>query len=306
MQPTGALATLEAFRRHPYDRALGKRKDTLFELMEAVLVSSTPATLARLTPEPVFRRRRSSASDALSDGSIEVGACRSLAAAHLPASARPVWAVDGSTWPRPAAPVERTWSHAVNPGVPQSGIAPGWEYQWLVEVREPEGSWVLPLDVARRTPSSPSPTALAIRQLRGAQAMRPAGAPAPVATLDSNYDAVEPARAAHSPDPAIRLGIDAVVRLSSRRRFYREPPPYSGRGAPRKRGAVFRLPDPATHGEPDGSAADRDPAHGEVRVAIWGGCTRSGRRRPPSRWCGSRSSACRARAASRSRCGSRG
>jgi hypothetical protein len=65
------------------------------------------------------------------------------------------------------------------------------------------------------------------------------------------------------------LACDLLVRLSSRRRFYRRPPPYAGRGAPRQHGPVFRTHDPATHGAPDRTRTVADPARGWVRVDAW-------------------------------------
>ena len=57
MQTTTACPPLAGFRRALYDRCLGRRKDSLFELLDAVLTSPGPATPARLSLAPVFRRR---------------------------------------------------------------------------------------------------------------------------------------------------------------------------------------------------------------------------------------------------------
>jgi len=100
-----ALATLKHFRGAIY-RALGLRKDSLFELLEAALAAPGPATLVRLSLPPVFRRGWASAADALADGSLDEEGCRRLvrrSLAEQPLAGRPVWAVDGTVWPRPAA-----------------------------------------------------------------------------------------------------------------------------------------------------------------------------------------------------------
>jgi len=270
MPLTEAIHALQQFRGAMY-RTLGQCKDTLLELAEAALVSPTRATTVRLSLTPVFRRGWASASAALRRGTIDVSACRQVFQQTLPTlpppgGDRPVWALDGTTWPRPAAhtSADRTWGHRTSPGRPQSGVVPAWEYQWLVAVSEPTGSWVLPLDVARRAPAAGPPTALAIRQLQAVLAARPAATPRPVVTFDSQYDPVALARA--------QLAADLLVRLTSRRRFYRVPAPYPGRGTRlRKHGAVFRLPDPATHGPPDQHAAADDAAHGRVQVDVWHG-----------------------------------
>src|SRR5262245_22418704 len=121
MQNTTALSPLRAFRQGVY-RSLGRRKDTLFELLEAALGSSGPATLVHLSLAPVFRRRWASASDALAAGQVRPAQCRALIHRHLEEPSdggRPIWVGDGTTWPRPRAKTsrERTWGHRSTPGV---------------------------------------------------------------------------------------------------------------------------------------------------------------------------------------------
>lgn len=266
MDNTPAQQRLVAFRGDVY-AALGHRKDSLFELSEAALIAPRRATLVRLSLEPAFRRAWPSAPDALADGRLDADRCRRLVGAALaaePGAGRPVWAADGTPWPRPAARTspERTYGHRTTPGLPQDGVVPAWEYEWLVDVPEPSGSWVRPLDVRRRGPRAAAPSAVVIEAAGAALAGRPAGAPRPVLVLDSTYDPVAFARAG--------LGADVLVRLRSNRKFYRAPGPYPGRGTrARKHGPVFRLGDPATHGPPDRAAAVDDPTHGRVRVEAW-------------------------------------
>ncbi len=266
MQTTEARQTLPKFRQLLYRHTLGSRKDSLCDLIDAILTSPGPATLAGLSLAPGFRRRWPSASDALADGTVDEVALRTLLLVALPppaTGARPLWVVDASTWPRPAAATspERTYAHRVAVGVPQTGIVAGWEYQWLVAVPEPQGSWMLPLDVRRRSPDCGTPTDLAIAQIRAARRCRPAPAARPLVALDSGYDPVALARA--------DLAADLLVRVAKHRVFFRPPPPYAGRGRPRRHGAAFRLRDPATWGTPDRSATAHDPDYGRVQVAVW-------------------------------------
>jgi len=247
-------------------QALGRRKDTLFELLEAALAATGPSNLVHLSLASVFRRRWSSASDGLAEGQVYPARCRALLHRFLEepsGGGRPVWVGDGSTWARPAAKTSRarTWGHRSTTGVPQDGIVPAWEYEWLVDTPEPGSSWVRPLDVRRRGPESGTPTAVAIRELRAALTRRPRGAARPVAAYDSSYDPSTFARA--------DLAVDLLVRLRTNRRFYREPGPYGGRGRRRKHGPALKLADPTTHGAPDRSATLADPVHGEVRVDVW-------------------------------------
>ena len=265
MQTTRAWETLKQFRLAAY-RTLGLRKDSLFELMEAVLAGSGPATIVRLSLAAVFRRRWPSAPDALADGDVDADACRRLVqttAIEPGAGGRPVWALDGTVWPRPAAGTspERTYGHRTTPGIPQDGVVGGWEYEWLVDVPAPGTGWILPLDTERRGPNDGTPTAVAISMLREALGRRPADAPRPVCALDSGYDPVQLVRA--------ELPLDVLVRLRSNRVFYGAPGPYQGRGAPRKYGDVFRLSDPVTHGTPDASVTLADPECGRVQIDAW-------------------------------------
>jgi len=265
-----ALLQLRRFRQEFYASALGHRKDSLFELMEAALCASGPQPLVHLSVVPAFRRRWSSACDGLADGSLDTTRLRRLFVGALPAAPaeeRELWVIDGTTWPRPAAATspDRTYCHRVAPGIPQSGVVPGWESQWLVAVPEQQGSWVLPLDVARRGPTAGSSTVLALAQLRAVLRSRPIGAPRPLVVLDSGYDPVELA----SSEVAAR--VDFLVRLAKNRVFYHQPGPYRGRGAPRKHGAVFDLKNPATQGEPTGQASVTDPEYGRVEVTLWAG-----------------------------------
>jgi len=259
---------LQRFRTRLYETGLALRQDALFELLDAVLSGDGPTSLVRHSLAAPFRRRWPSVCDALSDGSLDPAALRRLALETLPppaAGERPLWVVDSSPWPRPKARTspERTYGCAITGGKPTKCIVPAWEYLWLAAVPEPKGSWVLPLDVARRGPTAGPPTAQALEQLRRVLAARPAGAARPVVAFDGGFD---PIAAARSDVPADRL-----VRLARNRVFYRAPGPYQGRGRPRIHGPAFRLQDPATHGATDHRATVANPDYGQLTVAAWEG-----------------------------------
>ena len=265
MMSTTVLDTLRRFRQAVY-RALGRRKDTLFELLDAALAAPARGTLVRLSLAAPFRRGWPSACDALADGTLDPARCRPVLHRYLARQAldgRPLWAGDGTVWPRPAAQTSpaRTYGHFASPGIPQNSLIIGWEYEGLMAVPEPGSSWVLPLDLERRAPGSGTPTEVAVRQLRTALAARPPGAARPVALYDSGYDPVQFARAA--------LPLDLLVRLRTRRKVFGPPGPYRGRGPRPKHGPVCKLWDAATHPSPAQSAQAEDPTHGTVRVTVW-------------------------------------
>lgn len=265
---TTPAAPLARFRAELYQSGLGLRRDALCDLLDAVLCGDGARSLVRHSLHPAFRRGWAAICDALSDGSLDVAALHRLFAQTLPAAlveGRLLWALDGTTWPRPEARTspERTWGRFVTGGTPQSGIIGAWEYQWLTAIPEASGSWVLPLAVGRRDLVAGTATTLAIRQLRAVQAGRPPDAPRPLLLLDSHYDVAELV--------AAELGVDILARLAANRRFYRRPGPYPGKGAPRKHGPVFRLADPTTHGTPDRSQCEADAVYGTVTIDVWEG-----------------------------------
>jgi hypothetical protein len=263
---TEQLATLIRFRQELYD-SLGLRQDSLFELVDAALTVGQRSTLVRLSLTAAFRRLWPSTCDALADGSIDVPATRALFTRTLAGSAvvsgRPVWVIDGTNWPRPAArtSADRTWEYRPLPGWPQTGVVPAWAYQWLVAVPDVAGSWVLPLDVQRRGPTAKSATKVALEQIAAVRTSQAAGAPRPVVTLDSGYDLETLAQAS--------VDADLLVRLIKSRVVYRPPVKRPGRGRPRLHGTPFRLTDKRTHGKPRQSAQLEHPLYGKVHIDAW-------------------------------------
>ena len=247
-------------------QTFGLRRDAIHDLLDAVLTSDRATSLVRLSLAPAFRRRWPSLFDALTDGTVDVAARRRLWVRSLPvppSGTRVLWAIDGSTWPRPEAKSspERTCCRFVTAGNPESGIMPGWEYQWLVSIPEAQGSWVLPLDVRRRSLDAGTPTAVAIAQLQAVLATRPYPRRRPVVVLDSHYDVPALVRAVP--------GIDLLARLACNRRFYRAPPAATGTGRPRTHGPVFRLKEPSTQTGPDRTQTAPDPDYGQVTIDVW-------------------------------------
>jgi hypothetical protein len=261
-----AWERLRHFRQALYDD-LGLRQDSLFELVDAALSASQRSTLVRLSLTAAFRRRWPSTCDALADGSVDCAELRQLFGRTLADSAivdgRPLWVIDGTNWPRPAAraSAERTWEYRPLPGWPQSGIVPAWAYQWLVAVPDAAGSWSLPLDVQRRGPTARSATEVALEQIAEVRNAQGADAPRPVVTLDSGYDLETLANTT--------VDADLLVRLIKSRVLYRAPKRHAGPGRPRLHGEPFRLADERTHGEPQRSTRLDHPLYGAVQIDVW-------------------------------------
>jgi hypothetical protein len=262
---TDAWETLRHFRQALYND-LGLRRDSLFELVDAALSASHRSTLVRLSLTAAFRRRWPSC-DALADGTVGCAELRQPFGRTLADSAivdgRPLWVIDGTNWPRPAAraSADRTWEYRPLPGWPQSGIVPAWAYQWLVAVPDAAGSWVLPLDVQRRGPTAKSATEVALQQIAEVRNAQGVDAPRPVVTLDSGYDLETLANAT--------VDADLLVRLIKSRVLYRAPKRYTGPGRPRLHGEPFRLADERTHGDSQRSTRLDHPLYGAVQIDVW-------------------------------------
>jgi hypothetical protein len=84
---TDAARALERFRAQLYHGVLGQRRDALFELIDALLTSSGPQSLVRLSLAPCFARGWASACDALADGRLDAAALRRLLVRSLPVPA---------------------------------------------------------------------------------------------------------------------------------------------------------------------------------------------------------------------------
>jgi hypothetical protein len=99
MVTSAALQELQAFRSKLYG-CCTRRRDALFELVDALLTAGTIPSLAYLSLEPIHRRGWGSTYAALAAGQVDAQALRTLLASRQLAGGQPIFAVDVSTWPR--------------------------------------------------------------------------------------------------------------------------------------------------------------------------------------------------------------
>ncbi|MDF5737803.1 MAG: hypothetical protein PUQ00_19650, partial [Nostoc sp. S13] len=104
------LTQLEKFRQAVYD-CLGKAKDAVFELMDAVLTSPSIPSFVSLSQSPVFRRQWSSIYAALHDSRLPKMLLMKLLVQEVATDEQPFLAGDHSFWARPEAKTlkERTF-----------------------------------------------------------------------------------------------------------------------------------------------------------------------------------------------------
>ena len=248
---------LNQFRQNLY-RQMGKAKDARFDLMDAVLVSASIASFVSLSQSPVFRRQWSSLYAALHDGRIPEGKVKRALVEQVKGEGQPILAGDQTLWSRPDAPTlrERTLE-----GGKGQGSTAGHHYSTLAWIPEERGSWALPLR-HERISSFETPSQRAVFQLK--QVSRQLGK-RPLGVYDRGYGN------AQFVQQTAGIEADLLLRLASNRCVYGAPPPYSGRGAPRKHGVKFKFNDPTTWPKTDETIEVDDSTYGRVKLMRWSG-----------------------------------
>ena len=282
-----ALAGLARFRREFYG-CLWRRPDALSELADAVLTAPAAGTLPYLSLEPGFRRGHGMVYQALAEGRIDEERLRDLLVRWRPRGWPLVFAVDASTYPRPAAATSpgREWHHHSCRGhhgrrrKPRDAdgargrdgdaVAAGWSFQWLAQLSFTPDSWTAPQDMARVGVRDDATRQAAEMIIAHSARHRAAGeARIPLYVLDAGYD-----EAPLTWDLRDHLDrVQVLVRVRNDRVMYRDPAPEPPRrGRPRKHSADrFECASPATWGSPDQELSLDDGQYGHVSVMSWGG-----------------------------------
>jgi hypothetical protein len=263
------LGPLSAFREAIYD-AFDRRRDALFELLDALVCSGPVSSLPHLSLQPPHRRGWGSLYDALAAGRLREECLRALVARHPLADGASVYAVDTSVWPRCDAETSPQRAFYYHPSRHSAGqpIVAGWAYSWVAQLSFARESWTAPLDVERLAPGQDVNT-LAARQIRRLLPHLPAASrAAALFVFDAGYDPIQ---------LALDLGalneqsVAVLVRLRKDRCFYADPDPATAAatGRPRRHGRKFVCNDPATWSEPSDEHHTDDPQYGHVRVRAW-------------------------------------
>ena len=246
---------LREFRQTLYE-TLGNAKDTIFDLMDAVLVSGCIMSYVSLSQSPVFRRQWPSIYAGLQDSQLPRATVRQLLVSQIATDQQPLLAGDATRWNRPAAKTmkDRTFS-----GGTQGAITVGHSYSTLAWIPEAKGSWALPLCHERitsfETPGSRA--AFQLKQVTRQMSVRP------LAVYDRGYGN------ASFVNQTADIEADLLLRLASNRCVYGAPPAYGGRGAPAKHGHKMKLNAPDTWKVPTETVEVEDPKLGRVRVSCW-------------------------------------
>lgn len=251
------LTQLQEFRQAIY-HCLGKARDAVFELMDAVLVSPSIPSFVSLSQSPVFRRKWPSVYAALQDSRPPRRKLMKLLTQQIPTEKQPLLVGDSSVWMRPDAPTLR--ERTVHRGRGES-LGVGQHYSTLAWVPEERGSWALPLRHERIT-SFETPVSKAAFQLK--QVVQQLGV-RPLAAFDRGYGN------ANFVNQTQAIECDLLLRLASNRCVYGAPAAYKGRGAPCKHGHKFKFNDPETWPDADETVEVEDGEIGRVRLSRWSG-----------------------------------
>src|SRR5215212_3990536 len=261
-----ALTALRTFRTALH-ACFTRRRDALFELVDALLTGSPVTAPVQLSLVPVHRRGWGSLYAALACGRIDTGLLQGLVARTAPPDSPPVYAVDVSVWPRCDAETSPGRGFYYHPSRHSAGqpIVAGWAYQWVAQLGFTRESWTAPVHVRRVHPTE-NAHAVAAEQIWALLRTRPEAARPPLFVFDAGYDPEWLARELGD----TRVGV--LVRLRRGRCFYADPPPTPPSlkgGRPRRHGAKFVCDDPATWPTPTAKHDCEDNQYGRVRVRAW-------------------------------------
>ena len=264
--------------------AFGRRRDALFDLVDALLTAAPAPSLVHLCLAPAHRRGWGSLYAALRRGQVDADAMRALLLAQPRFPGPPVFAVDVSVWPRRDAETspERAFHYSSPCQRTGSAIVRGWAYQWVAQLSPARDSWTAPVDVRRVRPTEQA-TEVAVEQVRAIVARLPLAAPAagpPVFVFDAWYDAAHFALALADTPAAL------LIRLRRNRCFYAdlegEPGPNPPLRKRQRNGAKFVCNDPATWPAPTTSVHCEDALYGHVDARAWAGLHSNVRKPPPA------------------------
>src|SRR5262245_39595275 len=141
---------LWVFREQVY-ASLGRRRDALFDLLDALLVAGAVPSFIHVSLTARFRRGWGSAYDALAAGEVDAGWMREIVAGHPFEDGAPLYALDTSVWPRCDAGCgpQRGFYHSSSRQSAGQPIVAGWSYAWLAHLSLTPDSWTAPLAVRR-------------------------------------------------------------------------------------------------------------------------------------------------------------
>jgi hypothetical protein len=255
------------FRQAIYENGMTARRDAQFDLLDALVAEGQVSSFARLSQSEQFRRKWSSAYAAVEDGQLDDAWLRKYLAQQVPGQKICLFALDGSSWPRPRARTleDRQFVYQASSDVNGGTVTIGYPYSCLEWVAESHTSWSLPVDV-RRVTSSETAQELGAKQIKTLAEARSVYLDAfDIVACDGKYGNAGFLRSVKG----LECGI--VARQRCDRVLYHPPLPREPgkRGRNRMHGQRFAFKEPETWGNPNESSELTDPYWGQVRLERW-------------------------------------
>lgn len=253
------IKKLQKFRTDTYN-LLGRAKDATYDLMDAVVTTRVAESLADFSLSPLFRRKWSSAYEALQDchPNRQKLMKRYLEEIPIEPSLYVTIAIDHTANPRLNSPTlkDRGYHHA-----PQGSqkVTTGHNYSTIAWIPEETGSWALPLRHERIT-SFETPISKAAWQIK--QVTKSCNQKFLV-LLDSEYGN------SSWLNQTADIKADYLIRIRSNCCLYAFPGEYSGKGRPKKHGSKFKLNDSSTWWESREIVEINDDKLGLLKIRKW-------------------------------------
>lgn len=251
MDNTSSLEPLTSFRQQMY-QLFTRRRDALFDLTDALLVTGPTLSPAHLSLASSFQRGWGSIYDALVEGQIDGHTVENLLARYSLEVEEAIYAVDASVWSRCDAETspERAFYHHPSRHSAGQPIVAGWAYHWIAQVSFAHDSWTVPRKICRLKPGE-NINHVAVKQIKELLQDTPHTTSLPIFVFDAGYEPGQLALAWGS------LHAAALTRLRSGRCFYADPSEVAPTGRPPRHGHKFACADSTSLSRTRSGVCDR-------------------------------------------------
>jgi hypothetical protein len=263
------LNTLIEFRQAVYDRAFRKRRDALFELLDALLVVGPTVSFPHLSLALTCQRKWPSLYQAIEEGTLDRHWLSTYLAQQVPEEGICYWSLDCSPWERVHANKSpgRVYVYKPTPLANRNTVSIGYIYSLLDWAPRYDQSWTLSVDV-QRVASTQKEWEAGIEQIRQLNKAREHyNQVLDIVVADAKYGNHKFLRPLHGQ----RCGI--VVAMRCDRILYRAPRPEEQKrfGPKRKHGRRFAFKEPETWEQADELLTFTNERWGQVELRRWKG-----------------------------------
>ena len=264
--PRANFTPLKRFRQQIY-QSLDHRKDAFFEMLDAVIQTSTARSFAELSLAPACQRQWPSLYKALEEVSYEQQALDELCLERVPTDQVAHFAIDVTSVRRMCSPTlkERRYCHGAAREVAGRGVIIGLPYSIVAWESQRGSSFSPPVNIERVKPDQKA-VAVAVDQVLWLGFYTPSQLEWRAA-LDGAYGN----REFFAPLEEKAVQVVARTRCDAVLARLAGPDQYCGRGRHPIFGPDFRCKDEQTWGAPDEELSFDDPKHGRVQLQLWRG-----------------------------------